>query len=101
MSLLRYYYADAPHPHPNPNPHPCFLVYYKTYVQEQGNIQNCTNYHGIELMNHTKNLWERMIEHRLRYETIVLENQFGFILGQSTMEAIYLLKRLMEKYRGL
>jgi len=42
-----------------------------------------------------------MNEHRLRYETIVLENQFGFMLGQSTMEAIYLLKRLTEKYRGL
>ena len=29
----------------------------------------------------------------------MLKNQFGFMPGRSTMEAIYLLGRLMEKYR--
>ena len=27
------------------------------------------------------------------------ENQFGFMLGRSTMEAIYFLRRVIEKYR--
>ena len=50
-------------------------------------------------MSHTMKLWERVIEHRLRRETRVSENQFGFMLGRSTIEAIFLLRRLMEKYR--
>ncbi|KAE8661535.1 hypothetical protein F3Y22_tig00113725pilonHSYRG00880 [Hibiscus syriacus] len=44
-------------------------------------------------------LWEMVIEARFRQVTRVLENQFGFMPGRSTMEAIHLLRRLMEKYR--
>ena len=48
-------------------------------------------------MSHTMKLWERVIEQRLRHETTILENQFGFMLGQSTMEAIFLIRCLTEK----
>jgi hypothetical protein len=44
-------------------------------------------------------LWERVIEHRLRTATSVTQNQFGFMPGRSTMEAIFLLRQLMERYR--
>ncbi|GKB46415.1 ataxia telangiectasia mutated family protein [Tanacetum coccineum] len=44
-------------------------------------------------------LWERVIERRLRRETRVSENQFGFMPGRSTTEAIHLLRSLIEKYR--
>ncbi|KAD2392888.1 hypothetical protein E3N88_39865 [Mikania micrantha] len=44
-------------------------------------------------------LWERVIETRLRRETQVTENQFGFMPGRSTTEAIHILRRLMERYR--
>ncbi|KAM2221020.1 hypothetical protein ACFX1S_020148 [Malus domestica] len=67
--------------------------------KNKGDVQNCMNYRGIKLMSHTMKLWERVIEHRLRQETRVSENQFGFMPGRSTMEAIYLLRRLMERYR--
>ena len=50
-------------------------------------------------MSHTMKLWKRVIEHRLRHETTISENQFGFMPRQSTIEAIFLLIRLMEKYR--
>ena len=50
-------------------------------------------------MSHTMKLWEKVIEHRLRLETSTFERQFGFMLGRSTMEAIYLLKGIMEKNR--
>ena len=33
-------------------------------------IQNYTNYHGINLMSHTMKLQERVIEHRLRHKNI-------------------------------
>ena len=44
---------------------------------------------GIKLMSHMMKLWERVIEHRLRRVTSVTQNQFGFILGRSTIEAIF------------
>ncbi|KAL5155233.1 LINE-1 retrotransposable element ORF2 protein [Glycine soja] len=67
--------------------------------KNKGDIQNCANYRGIKLMSHIMKLWERVIERRLRKETQVTENQFGFMPGRSTMEAIYLLRRVMEQYR--
>ena len=51
-------------------------------------------------MSHTMKLWERVIENRIKAETLVANNQFRFMPGRSTMEDIYLLRRLMERYRG-
>ena len=50
-------------------------------------------------MSHTMKLWERIIEHHLRRVTNVTKNQFGFMPGRSTTEAIFLLRQLMERYR--
>ena len=45
------------------------------------------------LVNHII-LCERVTEHRLTMVKTVYENQFEFMRGRSTMEAIYLLKKL-------
>jgi hypothetical protein len=50
-------------------------------------------------MSHTMKLWEMIIEHRLTRVTNVTENQFGFMSGGSTMEAIFLIRQLMDRYR--
>jgi hypothetical protein len=42
---------------------------------------------------------EMIIEHRLRGVINVTENKFGFMPGRSTMEAIFLLRQLMERCR--
>jgi len=44
-------------------------------------------------------LWERVIEGRLRKDISISENQFGFMPRRSTIEAIHLIKRLIEVYR--
>jgi len=44
-------------------------------------------------------LWEMVIERRLRKDVSISENQFGFMPGRSTIEAIYLLRKLMGMYR--
>ena len=49
-------------------------------------------------MCHTMKFWERVIEHRLRQNVIISENQFGFMPGRSTTEAIHLLQ-LIERFR--
>nr|GEW32175.1 hypothetical protein [Tanacetum cinerariifolium] len=48
----------------------------------KGDAQACSNYRGIKLLSHTMKLWERVIERRLRKETKVSENQFGFMPGR-------------------
>jgi hypothetical protein len=67
--------------------------------KNKGDVQSCTNYRGIKLMSHTIKLCERIIKHRLRGVTNVTENQFGFMTGRSTMEVIFLIRQLMERYR--
>jgi hypothetical protein len=44
-------------------------------------------------------LWERVIEHRLRGMTHITMNQFGFMPGRSTMETIFLIRLVMERYK--
>ena len=73
--------------------------YINTHIQKKRDIQNCANYREIKLISHTTKLWERVIESRIRAKTLVANNQFGFMLGRLTMEAIYLLRRLLERYR--
>ena len=67
--------------------------------KSKGDAQVCGSYKGIKLLSHTMKLWKRVIEKRIRREIVIRENQFGFMPGRSTTEAIHLLRRLMEKYR--
>jgi len=67
--------------------------------KNKGDIQDCNNYRGIKLLSHTMKLWERVFERRLRKDISISKNQFGFMLGRSTTEKIYLLRRLIELYR--
>ena len=62
-------------------------------------VENCNSYRGIKLLSHTMKLCGRVIEGRLRADIKISENQFGFMPGRSTIEAIHLIRRLMEFYR--
>jgi hypothetical protein len=65
---------------------------FSTNLQEQGDVQNYTNYWGIKLMSHTMKLWEWIVEHRLRGVT------YGFMPRRSTIDkAIFLIRQLMER----
>ena len=48
-------------------------------------------------MSRTMKLGEIIIEHCLRHHAKIAKNQFGFMLGRSTIEAIHLLQRLIER----
>ena len=67
--------------------------------KNKGDIQDCSNYRGIKLISHTMKLWERVIEYCLREHAKIAENQFGFMPGRSTMEAIHILRKLIERFR--
>ena len=69
------------------------------FFKGKGDIKECGNYRGIKLMSHTLKLWERVIEARLRKEVQIAELQFGFMPGRSTIDAIFGLRMLLEKWR--
>nr|XP_049697159.1 uncharacterized protein LOC126054693 [Helicoverpa armigera] len=67
--------------------------------KNKGDVQDCGNYRGIKLMSHTMKVWEKVIEKRVREESEITQNQFGFMPGRGTMDAIFALRQLCEKYR--
>ena len=64
----------------------------------KGDIKKCGNYQGIKLISHTMKLWERIIEARIKKEVTIAEQQFEFMPGRSTTDAIFCLRILLEKW---
>jgi hypothetical protein len=50
-------------------------------------------------MNHTMKLWNKVIEHCLREIMRISMNRFEFMLKSLTVEAIFLIRQVMEQYR--
>lgn len=50
-------------------------------------------------MDLTTHLLKRVIERRIRRKKSLTENQFSFMLERSTVEAVYLLRGIIEQYR--
>ena len=64
----------------------------------KGDIKECRNYRGIKLRSHSMKLWKKVIEARIRKEVMNGEQQFGFMPGRSTTNAIFCLSMLLEKW---
>ncbi|XP_068237167.1 uncharacterized protein [Palaemon carinicauda] len=64
----------------------------------KGGIQESGNYRGIKLIGHTTKIWEKIIEKRLRDETTIGEEQFGFMPRRGTGSALspYLFDLVMD-----
>ena len=67
--------------------------------KNKGDAQCCENYRGIKLMSHTMKVWERIIETRLRDRVEIKKQQYGFMPGKGTTDAMFALRILMAKYR--
>ena len=67
--------------------------------KNKGDQQCCGNYRGIKLMSHTMKVWERIIQGRLRDNVEISKQQYGFMPGKGTTNAMFTLRMLMEKYR--
>ena len=66
--------------------------------ERRRSVLECRNYRGIKLMSDTMKLWVRVIDSRIRMEVTIAEQQFGFMSGRSTTEAIFCSRMLMEKW---
>jgi len=51
---------------------PCTLVFEL--------LQECGNYRGIQFMSHSMKIWKKIIDKKIRSETLVTINHFGFKL---------------------
>ena len=69
--------------------------------KQKGNIQDGGNYRGIKMISHTMKIWERIIDRRLREETSIGEEQFGFMSGRGTTDAIFAARQVIEKHREM
>jgi len=49
-------------------------------------------------MSHSMNIWKRIIK-RIKSETGISKNQFGFMPRKSTMEPLFCMRQLVEKYK--
>ena len=60
----------------------------------------CDNYRGISLLCHAEKLFASIILQRIRIKTdeILTESQAGFRCGRSTIDQLFSLRRLAEKY---
>ena len=69
--------------------------------KEKGEIQDCGNYRGINMIYHTMKMSERIINRRLREETSIEKEQFGFMSGRGTTDAIFAARQVIEKHREM
>ena len=55
-------------------------------------------YRGDKLLEHAMKIVEKVLERRLRHMVKVDEMQFGFMLGKGTIDAVLILRRLIQEY---
>ena len=56
------------------------------------------NYRGLKLLDHVLRGVQRMIEKTIREKLFIDDMQFGFMPGQGTNDAIFILRQLQEKH---
>ncbi|EYB90344.1 hypothetical protein Y032_0221g2564 [Ancylostoma ceylanicum] len=67
--------------------------------ERKGGVMDCANYRGIKLIAHTMKIHERLVDMRLRGVVEIASDQFGFIPERSAIDAIFIARQVMEKYR--
>ena len=68
-----------------------------TIYKQKGDALECGNYRGIKLLEVALKLYERVIESRIRERVKIHSNQFGFMPGKGTTDAIFILRQVQEK----
>src|SRR3978361_1936150 len=68
-------------------------------IHKKGDQRKCENYRGITLLNTAYKILSTIIQRRLADATkgIVGQYQCGFTRGRSTIDAIHIIKQIMEK----
>ena len=66
--------------------------------EKKGSVMGCASYRGVKLLEHGMKVVERLLEKRLRRIVKVDQMQFCFMSGRSTVDDIFILRRMQESY---
>ena len=64
----------------------------------KGDALSCGKHRGVRLLEHGMKLWEKILEERLRKLVKIDGCQFGFQVGKSTTDAIFIMRQVQEKH---
>ena len=64
--------------------------------KQKGDVLECKNYRGIKLLEHVLNIFERILEKRLRKYIKIDQMQFDYMPGRGTVDSI-ILRQVQEK----
>ena len=56
------------------------------------------NYRGLKLLEHVMKILERVVEMEIRSSITIDDMQFGFMPGRGTIDAIFIVRQLQEKF---
>ena len=70
-------------------------------LPKKGDLKQCNNYRTLSLISHPSKVLLRIILNRLKFQAkdIIAEEQAGFMKGRSTVEQIFNLRSITEKYQ--
>ena len=68
--------------------------------KEKRDVRNCNAYREVKLLEHVKKIVERVLEKRIRKLVSVDAIQFDVVPGRGTIEALFVVRRMQEKYRN-
>ena len=66
--------------------------------KKKGKVMDCASYRGVKLLKHGMKVVKRLLEKRLRRLVKVDQMQFGFMPGRSTVDAIFIFRKMQESY---
>ena len=58
----------------------------------------CDSYRAVKLLEHGMKVLEGVLEKRLREKVKIDDMQFGFMPGKGTVDAIFMVRQLQEKF---
>ena len=70
-----------------------------TIFKGKRDVRNCNTYRGVKLLEHAMKIVERVLERRIRELVNIDSMQFSFMPGRGTTDALFVVRRMQEKYR--
>ena len=70
-----------------------------SFYKSKGYPMECGTYRGINLVEHAMKVVERVFEHRIRQQVEICGMQFGFVKGKGTIDAVFVIRQMQEKFR--
>ena len=64
----------------------------------KGDAKECTSYRSLKMLEHAMKVLERVFEERIRQIVEINEIQMGFMPGKGTIDAIFAVRQIIEKY---